>query len=104
MDYRGHVRFGSQADMGNAPRDVCFTPESRHGVAADTDARTACVSWVRAASTLSPTAWAKHPLDNRARRNSCALLYRIQTLLTVLGALFHFSNCEKANLDARIAD
>ena len=69
--------------------DVRFTPESGHGVAGDTDARTACVSWVRAASTLSPTAWAKHPLDNRARRNSCALLYRIQTLLTVLGALFH---------------
>ena len=26
------------------------------------------VSWVRPASTLSPTAWAKHPLDNRARK------------------------------------
>ena len=36
--------------------------------------------------------------------NSCALLYRIQTLLTMLGAMFRFSNCEKANLYARIAD
>ena len=30
--------------------------------------RPACVSWVRPASTLSPMAWAKHPLDNRARK------------------------------------
>jgi hypothetical protein len=69
-------------------RDVRFAPESGHRVAADTDARTACVSWVRPGSTLSPTVWAKHPLDNRTSRNSCALLYRIQTLLTVLGQCF----------------
>ena len=37
---------------------------------------------------MSPTVWAKHPLDNRTSRNSCALLYRIQTLLTVLGQCF----------------
>ena len=36
----------------------------------------------------SLTVWAKHPLDNRTSRNSCALLYRIQTLLTVLGQCF----------------
>jgi hypothetical protein len=39
-----------------------------HRVAADTDARTACVSWVRPASTLLPTAWTKHPLDSDARK------------------------------------
>jgi hypothetical protein len=57
-----------------------------------------------AANVASLTVWAKHPLENRTSRNSCALLYRIQTLLTVLGAMFHLSNCEKANLNARIAD
>ena len=46
----------------------------------------------------------EHPLDNRTRETQCALLYRIQTLLTVLGAMFHLSNCEKADLYARIAD
>ena len=71
-----HVRCGSKADMPWSNHDVRFTPESGHRVAADTDAR---------------TAW----------RFGCI---EFQTLLTVLGAMFRFSNCEKAILYARIAD
>jgi hypothetical protein len=44
-----------------------------------------------------PAAEIIQPLIERARR-------RIQTLLTVLGAMFHLSNCEKADLHACIAD
>jgi hypothetical protein len=49
-------------------------------------------------------AFEQRQLSECTSRNSCALLYRIQTLLTVLGAMFRFSNCEKADLYARIAD
>ena len=63
-----NVGFGSEANSAWSNGNVRFAPESGHRVAADTDARTACVSWVRPASTLLPTAWTKHPLDNDARK------------------------------------
>jgi hypothetical protein len=33
MDYRGHVRFGSKADVTLLNFDVRFTPESGHWLA-----------------------------------------------------------------------
>ena len=29
QSWAAHVRFGSKADIGARPRDVCFTPKSR---------------------------------------------------------------------------
>jgi hypothetical protein len=48
-----YVRYGSKADICGAKRDVCFTPESGHSIAADLMAMRAAAFELQQADELA---------------------------------------------------